>query len=96
MKLLYKVLHLVWGKPYHQYSLGMTSSKSSPVEKDLGVLVNEKQDMTWQRVLGSQKAKCILGCVRSSVASRLRKMTLPFYSTLMRLPLQCCVQPWGS
>jgi len=58
----------------------------------LGLLVNEKLDMSWQRVLTAQAANCILGCIKRSVASRAREGILPLYSTLMRPHLEPCVQ----
>ncbi|KAK4832544.1 hypothetical protein QYF61_023876 [Mycteria americana] len=70
-------------------------AKCSPVEKDLGVLVNEKLDMSRQCVLGAQKANRILGCIKRSVASRSREVILPLYSTLMRPHLEYCIQLWS-
>ncbi|KAK4816939.1 hypothetical protein QYF61_025435 [Mycteria americana] len=69
--------------------------ESSPVEKDLGVLMDEKLDMSRQRALAAQKANRTLGSVKSSVASRSREVILPLYSALLRPHLQCCVQLWS-
>ncbi|GAB0180931.1 cAMP-dependent protein kinase inhibitor alpha [Grus japonensis] len=90
-----KVLHMGWGNPKHSSRLGREWMESSPEEKDLGVLVDEKLNMTQQRALAAQKANCVLGCITSSVTSRLREGILPLYSTLVRPPLQYCVQLWG-
>ncbi|KAJ7421207.1 hypothetical protein WISP_43862 [Willisornis vidua] len=69
--------------------------ESSPVEKDCGVLVDERLEMTQQCPLAAQKAKCILGYTKSSVASRSKKAILPLYFVLLRPHLDCCVQPWS-
>ncbi|PKU39983.1 rna-directed dna polymerase from mobile element jockey-like [Limosa lapponica baueri] len=60
-KAKYRVLNMDWGKPSINTGLGNEGIESSPVKKDLGLLVDEKVDMSWQYVLTVQKANCILG-----------------------------------
>ncbi|GAB0186055.1 hypothetical protein GRJ2_001070800 [Grus japonensis] len=95
-KAKYKVLYMGQHNPKHNYRLGGEWIESSPEDKDLGVLVDEKLNMSQQCALTAQKANLILGCIKSGVTSRSREVILPLYSALMRPHLEYCVQLWGA
>jgi len=56
--------------------------------------MDEKLYINHQCALAAQKASRILGCMKRSMASRLRKVILALYSTLVRPHLEYCVQLW--
>ena len=66
-----------------------------PYWEGLGVLVDENLDMSRKGVLAAQKANCVLGCIKSSVASSLRGVILPLCSSLVRPHMESCIHLWS-
>jgi len=69
-------LHLVSGNPHYQYKLRDGRTEQSFLLKRSWVLADGKLDMSKQCALTAQKANCILGCTKRTVASTVRKVIL--------------------
>lgn len=64
------------------------------MEKDFGRLTDEKLDMIWLYILAVEKVNHILGCIKISMASRLREVIHPLYLACVRPHLEYCIHLW--
>ena len=76
------------------YRLGVERLESSPAERDLGVWVDGKLNMSQQCAPAAKSANHVLGCIKHSTASRLKEVTVPLYTALVQPHLEYCVQFW--
>ncbi|GAB0207186.1 hypothetical protein GRJ2_003184200 [Grus japonensis] len=90
-----KVLHLGKHNPGVQHRLGSTWLESSSVERDLGVLVDNKLNMSEQCAAAAKTANRMLGCINKGITSRDKEVIIPLYSALVRPHLEYCVQFWS-
>ena len=87
-KAKYKVLHLGQVNPKHKYRWVENGLRAALRRRILGVSVDKRLNMSWQRVLAAQRANCILGSVKKSMTSKSREVILPLYSAPVR-PHSC-------
>jgi len=58
-KTKYNILHVSWSNPTYAFRLGEELHESSPPEKDLGILEDEKINESINRVVGRRVRKVI-------------------------------------
>ncbi|KAK4806610.1 LOW QUALITY PROTEIN: hypothetical protein QYF61_013865 [Mycteria americana] len=82
------ILHLGQCNTGGTYRLGDTTLECSPVERDVGALIDGKLNMSQQCVLVTERANHVLKCIKHSIANQLKEVIVPLYSALVWLRLK--------
>jgi len=83
-----KVLCLRKHNPGVQQRLGSTRQESRSVERDLGLLEDQKLNMSEECAAAAKKANRMLGCINKGITSRDKEVIIPLNSALIRPPLE--------
>lgn len=89
------ILHQGWCIPLWTYRIRNKRIEFSPKERDLGILVDDKLNMSPQCALADKRANCVLGCIKHSVANQAKAAIDTLYSALVQPYLKYRVKFWG-
>ncbi|PKU45074.1 rna-directed dna polymerase from mobile element jockey-like [Limosa lapponica baueri] len=75
-----------------QHRLRSTQLGSNSVERDLGILLDNKLNVCKQCAAAAKEANRMLGCINKGITSRDKAGIILLYSALVRPHLEYCVQ----
>jgi len=89
------VTHMGCNKTNFQYMMGTQKLKDIQVERDLGVLVDNKLNFNEQCSKAVKEANSALGMIRRNIKTKSKEIVIPLYKALVRPKLEYCVQLWN-
>ncbi|TRZ06006.1 hypothetical protein HGM15179_021102 [Zosterops borbonicus] len=91
----FQILHLRQNNPGCVYRVGNERLESSAVERDLGVLIDGKLNMSQQCALVARRAIHVLGSIRHSIAIWAKEGVVLLCSALVQTHLESWRQFWA-
>ena len=85
-----RILHLRQSRSGCMYNLGYRRLESSSTERDLGVWIGDKLNMSQQCALAAIKAKRVLWCIKHSIASWLREVIVSLVWPYLKPCVEFC------
>ena len=74
--------------------MGDTWLSKTTSEKDLGIVIDHKLNMSQQCDVPTKKANVILACINRNIVLKSCEVLIPHYSALGRPYFEYCVQVW--
>ena len=76
------------------YFMDEAPIQTSHKEKDLGVIITDKLEVTEQCAKASKKANVMLGMINRAIKYKTKEVVLQLYKSLVRPYLDYCIQTW--
>ena len=89
-----KVLHLGKKNLMHPYRLDSAMLASTMEERDLGIIIDHKMNMSLQCDAAASNASKTLACIHRCFSSKSQDIILLLYLALVRPQLEYCIQFW--
>ena len=85
-------MHYSHNNRHYDYFMGENPIQTSHEEKDLGVIITDKLEVTEQCAKASKKANAMLGMINRAIKYKTKVVVLQLYKSLFRPYLNYCIQ----
>ena len=89
-----RMLHLGNRNNNFNYSLNGKQLESIKVERDLGILVDDKLKFSEQCNKAANNANAVLGMIKRTITNKRKDIIVKLYKGLVRPKLEYCIQAW--
>ena len=87
-------VHYGHNNRHYDYFMDEDPIQTSHEEKDLGMIITDKLEVTEQCAKASKKANAMLGMINRTTKYKTKKVELQLYKSRVRPYLDYCIQSW--